>query len=162
VGRLSSEKGFDLLLQAFATVRQRFPQADLVIAGAGPDETALQSQCSELGLNAAVRFAGHVRRPYAFFPGATLFVLSSRREGMPNALLEAAAGGLPLVALPASEGVVDLLRNQHGAWLAPEISAPALAISLLEALHSLQPGQRFSHSFLAKCQQSGPASDAGK
>ena len=153
VGRLSQEKGFDLLLRAFATVRHSFPHADLVIAGVGPEETALHSQCRELGLDAAVRFAGHLRRPFAFFPGATLFVLSSRHEGMPNALLEAAAGALPLVALPASEGVVDLLRNQPGAWLAPDISAPALAISLLDALQSLQPGQRFSHSFLTHCQQ---------
>jgi glycosyltransferase involved in cell wall biosynthesis len=89
-------------------------------------------------------------------------VLSSRREGMPNALLEAAAAGLPIVALPSSGGVVDLLRNQPGAWLASEISAPALAISLLNALPSLKPGQRFSHSFLAKCEQAGAASDARK
>jgi len=162
VGRLSSEKGFDLLLQAFATVRQSFPLADLVIAGAGPEESALQTERHELGLDAAVRFAGHVRSPYAFFPGAALFVLSSRREGMPNALLEAAAGGLPLVALPASEGVVDLLRNQPGVWLASEISATALAASLLDALRALQPGQRFSHSYLAKSEQAGPASDAQK
>ncbi|MDR3751436.1 MAG: glycosyltransferase [Terracidiphilus sp.] len=157
VGRLSPEKGFDLLLRAFATVRQNFPHADLVIAGAGLEETSLQAQCRELGLAAAVRFAGYVRRPYAFFPGATLFVLPSRHEGMPNALLEAAAGGLPLVALPASQGVVDLLRNQPGVWLAPEGTAPALATSLLAALQTLRPGQRFTHSFSARCEKDAPA-----
>ena len=141
MGRLSPEKGFDLLLQAFATVRLHFPQADLVIAGAGPEETALKFLCHELGLEAAVHFAGHVPRPYTLFPGATLFVLSSRREGMPNALLEAAAAGLPIVALPSSGGVVDLLRNHPGAWLASEISAPALAISLQAALEALWPGK---------------------
>ncbi|MGA2671963.1 MAG: glycosyltransferase [Terracidiphilus sp.] len=148
VGRLAREKGFDLLLRALAAVRQQFPNADLVIAGAGPEEAALKTICRELGIAAAVRFVGHVDRPHAYFPGATLFALSSRHEGMPNALLEAAAAGLPLVALPASQGVVDLLCDHPGAWLAPEISAEALAITLLAALQDLHSGQRFAHPFI--------------
>jgi glycosyltransferase involved in cell wall biosynthesis len=148
VGRLVPAKGFDLLLKALAAVRERFPDTDLTIAGTGPLETALKDQCRELGLEQAVHFAGHVAQPAAFFPGASLFVLSSRHEGLPNALLEAAAGGLPLVALPASGGVSDLLRNQPGAWLSPESSAEGLAYSLLDALEALQPGQRFVHPFL--------------
>jgi glycosyltransferase involved in cell wall biosynthesis len=148
VGRLSREKGFDLLIRALLTVRQRFPKAHLVIAGAGPQEAALKSLCRELDLESAVRFAGHVECPSAFFPGASLFVLSSRHEGLPNALLEAAAGGLPIVALPASQGIVDLLRGQPGVWLASEISASALASSLLSALDGLPPGQRFPHPFI--------------
>ena len=154
VGRLSREKGFDLLLQALATVRLQFAHADLAIAGAGPEEEALKAECRLLGLETAVRFAGHVPRPYAYFPGATLFVLSSRHEGMPNALLEAAAGGLPIVALPASGGVVDLLSGDPGAWLAPEISASALASTLLAALGELQPGRRFQHSLASHRQAS--------
>lgn len=150
VGRLSPEKGFDLLLQALAQVRERIPTADLLIAGAGPEEAALKALCRRLDIEPAVRFAGWVENPYALLPGASAFVLSSRHEGMPNALLEAAAGGLPIVALPASAGVADLLRGQPGAWLAAEISAGALADSLLQALRSLQPGQRFDHSFLSE------------
>jgi glycosyltransferase involved in cell wall biosynthesis len=148
VGRLSREKGFDLLLRALAIVRKRFPDADLAIAGAGPEEAALKAQCRDLDLESAVRFAGHVAHPSAYFPGASAFVLSSRHEGLPNALLEAAGGGLPIVALPASEGVADLLRGQPGAWLASEVSASALASALLEALEALSPGQRFDHSFI--------------
>jgi glycosyltransferase involved in cell wall biosynthesis len=148
VGRLSWEKGFDLLLRALAAVRDRFPNADLTIAGAGPEERALKAQCRKLGLKAAVCFAGYVERPSAYFPGATAFVLSSRYEGLPNALLEAAAGGLPIVALPASEGVVDLLRGQPGAWLAAEISSASLAECLLTALEALKPGERFQHGFI--------------
>jgi len=148
VGRLSREKGFDLLLHALPMVRERFPHADLVIAGAGSEEAALKSQRRELGIDAVVRFAGHVDCPAAYFPGASLFVLSSRHEGLPNALLEAAAGGLPIVALPASEGLVELLRSQPGAWLAPEISSTALAASLLKALEVLRQGERFAHAFI--------------
>lgn len=148
VGRLAPEKGFDLLLEALAEVHASFPRASLILAGAGPEEDALRRQCARLGLLAAVRFAGYVERPYLFFPGATAFVLTSRHEGIPNALLEAAAGGLPIVALPSSAGVVELLRNSPGAWVASEISAAALASTLLNALVELRPGQRFTHPFL--------------
>jgi len=149
VGRLSREKGFDLLLQALVAVRKRFPKAELTLVGAGREEQSLKSQCRELGLEAAVSFAGRVDPPYKFFAGTTLFVLASRHEGMPNALLEAAAAGLPLAATPASGGVVDLLRDRTGAWLAPEISAEALAKTIIAALEAIRPGERFSHSFFA-------------
>jgi len=148
VGRLSREKGFDLLLRAIAAVRERFPLADLAIAGSGPEDASLKAECRALGLESAVHFAGHVDQPSTYFREATVFVLSSRHEGLPNALLEAAAGGLPIVALPASGGVRDLLRDRPGVWLAPEISSEALASSLLAALEALQPGKRFAHPFI--------------
>jgi glycosyltransferase involved in cell wall biosynthesis len=148
VGRLAREKGFDLLLRAMAAVRRQFPNADLILAGDGPQRTPLESAARALGIEDAVRFAGRVDPPYAYFPGAALFVLSSRHEGMPNALLEAAAAGLPIVALPASQGIVDLLRGQPGAWLAADLSAEALASALLAALRDFQPGQRFAHPFI--------------
>ncbi len=147
-GRLSKEKGFDLVLEALAVVRQSFPSTTLLIAGAGSEEGALRAQSSLPGLQGAIRFAGHVENMAACFAAASLFVLPSRYEGLPNALLEAAAAGLPIVALPSSQGIVDLLRGQPGVWLAGEISAQALASSLLSALRSLHPGERFAHSFI--------------
>ncbi len=146
VGRLSQEKGFDLLLDALATVRKQFPGADLIIAGEGREVSALKALCRSLYLEAAVSFVGYVDPVYAFFPGATLFVLPSRYEGMPNALLEAAAAGLPLVATPASQGIVDLLHGQPGTWLVPEISSEALATTLVGALKSIRPRERFVRS----------------
>ena len=148
VGRLSREKGFDLLLQALAQVRATFPDADLVVAGPGPEDAALKAQSLALGLQSAVHFAGFIDEPAAYFAGASAYVLSSRHEGMPNALLEAAAAGLPIVALPSSQGVVDLLLEQRGVWLGCEISAAALAESLLQALKALRNGERFSHEFV--------------
>jgi len=148
VGRLSPEKGFDFLLSALAMVRMHFPQADLVIAGAGLEEAVLKAQCNKLGLADAVRFVGYVERPDMYFPGATAFVLASRHEGLPNALLEAAAGGLPIVALPSSGGVAELLRGQPGIWLARDIHSDALTASLLSALSALRPNQRFKHAFV--------------
>lgn len=148
VGRLSWEKGFDLLLHALAIVQRDVHNARLVIAGSGSEEAALRAECLTLGLDSAVHFAGYVNHPWLSFSNATVFVLPSRHEGLPNALLEAAAAGLPIVALPASEGVVELLRDQPGVWLAPEVSAESLAASLLAALNAVRPGERFAHTFV--------------
>lgn len=148
IGRLSREKGFDLLLDALAGVRCRFPDVELTIAGVGAEENALKTQCDAPGLREAVRFAGYVDDTAVLFAEASVFVLSSRHEGLPNALLEAAAAGVPIVALPSSQGVVDLVRGQPGVWLAHEISAAALERSLLAALAELQPGERFEHRFV--------------
>jgi len=61
-------------------------------------------------------------------------------------LLEASAAGLPIVALPSSGGVEDLLHDRECAWLAPNITAKALAASLLTALDALRHKERFKHS----------------
>lgn len=134
IGRLAPEKGFDLLLEAMVEVERAFPGARLTILGVGPEEGPLKRLCHRLDLVACVTFAGYQRRPYAYYPGATLFVLSSRHEGMPNALLEAVAAGLPVVATRASGGVESLLAEQPQAWLTREISAAALAEALQAAL----------------------------
>jgi glycosyltransferase involved in cell wall biosynthesis len=137
VGRLSPEKGFDLLIAALATVRQSYPEADLLIAGDGREEQQLRALARSLSIETAVHLPGRVASPYTYFPSATLFVLSSRWEGMPNALIEAATAGLPLVATPASGGIVELLGRRANAWLAPAITAPALAATILTALDRL-------------------------
>jgi glycosyltransferase involved in cell wall biosynthesis len=148
IARLAPEKGIDLLLEAFAGVRRRFPAADLEIAGSGSCEPALRIQCKTLGIEEQVRFLGNVAEPASLFHRSSLFVLSSRQEAMPNALLEAAAAGLPIVALPASPGLTALLRGQSGIWLASEISAKALENALYDALSSIHAGQRFQHSWI--------------
>jgi glycosyltransferase involved in cell wall biosynthesis len=148
IGRLSHEKGFDLLLAAFSSLRLKYPHADLTIVGDGPEEAALKILRRTLRLESCVRFGGYALQPESWFPGATLFVLSSRHEGLPNALLEAAAGGLPIVALPSSEGVAGLLDGKRGAWVADQVSSKALTSVLLRALQSIDPGQRFDHSWV--------------
>jgi glycosyltransferase involved in cell wall biosynthesis len=148
IGRLSREKGFDLLLESFASLRIKFPAAELIILGTGPEQGVLTELCESLRLEQQVRFWGYDSHPERLFPGATLFVLPSRQEGLPNALLEAAAGGLPLVTLPASEGIVNLLAGKQGAWVGTEVSSRALTRELLAALSSIRPGQRFPHPWV--------------
>lgn len=148
VGRLAPQKGFDLLLEAMARLRPRFPSLELAIAGAGAEEPALRRDVERLGLAKCVRLLGHVDAPSAYYLGANAFVASSRHEGMPNALLEAAAAGIPVVTTPSCAGVVELLRGQPGVWLADATTAESLAEALTEALDTLRPGQRFDHAWV--------------
>jgi glycosyltransferase involved in cell wall biosynthesis len=148
IGRLAPEKGFDLLLQAFAQVRERFPSADLTILGEGRERQALEMLAWLLGVRSAVRFAGQIEQPATWFPEATAFVLSSRHESLPNVVLEAAAAGLPIVATGASQGLLDLLRGDPGVWLATDTSAEAISKALGYALEAIKPGGRFTHPWV--------------
>lgn len=110
VGRLETQKRFDVLLEAFATARQRMPALMLFIAGEGSLRQALAAQIAQLGLEGACRLLGHrhdiVRLHHAF----DLFVQSSDYEGTPNAVLEAMALENPVIATDAG-GTRDILRD---------------------------------------------------
>ena len=77
-----------------------------------------------------------------------MFVLSSLHEGLPNALLEAAAGGLPIVTTRASAGLVELVNGREGVWLAGETSADGIAHAMTQALRAANPQQRFAHPWV--------------
>ncbi len=161
VARLAPEKGIDLLLEAFARIHRDFPDAQLEIVGTGPCQIALEEQRNTLKLEGCVRFHGNIPFPAELFAGVSAFVLSSRHEGLPNALLEAAAAGLPIVALPASQGLVEILSGRSGIWLGEEISASALEKALCDALKSIRPGQRFLHTWIEAFDQNKAISAYG-
>jgi glycosyltransferase involved in cell wall biosynthesis len=146
VARLSREKGIDLLVEALAILQPQHPNLKLTILGTGPEESNLRQLALTFGVTESVHFAGHAN-PAEYFPNATLFVLPSRHEGMPNALLEAAAAGLPIVATPCSEGIIERIEAQPGTWLAEAISAQALAAAISKAL-TTRPN-RLQHEFIA-------------
>lgn len=148
VGRLVPEKGFDLLLDAFAALPAPFSSTELLLIGSGPQQFTLEQQARRLGIRSRTHFVGHVPDPIIRFAHATLFVLSSRTEGLPNALLESAAAGLPIVATPASAGLVHLLRNREGIWLAAETSSEALRTAMHDALTTIHAGQRYPHRWI--------------
>jgi glycosyltransferase involved in cell wall biosynthesis len=147
-GRLVHEKGFDLLLGAFANILDRKFDVELTIAGSGICEASLKREAERLGIADRVQFCGQVSNPIALFRCASLFVLSSRTEGIPNILLEAAAAGLPIVCTPASKGLVDLVAGQKGVWLASEVSKETLQVAIESALHSIVPGHRYEHDWI--------------
>ena len=121
VGRLVSQKGFDLLIRAFREVIQRHPKWSLVIVGQGPKEAELKDLATTLLPPGSVLFAGVVKDPERYYRTAGLFVLPSRFEGFPNTLLEAMAAGCAVIATDAPGGMSEIVRHGvDGLLVAPE------------------------------------------
>lgn len=130
VGRLTRQKGFDLLLDAFAAISPDFPEWQLVIWGEGPDRSALAAQVSRLGLTARVTLPGLTAAPGEWARDATIFVLSSRYEGFANALGEAMAAGIPVAAFDCPWGTRDMVSDGKTGLLVPPDDVTALADAL--------------------------------
>jgi len=119
LGRFSWEKGFDLLLDAWAEVTDRFPEWSLHLYGDGPDEDALRRRCEQLGLT-TVKFCGRTTDVPSVLMAASVYALSSRHEGMPVVLTEALEFGVPCVAFDVSPGVREVVTHgKDGLVVAP-------------------------------------------
>lgn len=127
VGRLTEQKGFDLLIQAFALVAPERPDWELVIWGDGPDRSALEAQVRALGLAGRTSLPGVTPRPGAWVETATALVLSSRFEGSPNVVLEAMAAGIPVIAAACDFGPEEIIDSERDGLLVPPENVDALA-----------------------------------
>lgn len=134
MGRLEIEKGFDLLIDAFATVARDFPDWGLAILGEGSQRGALESRIAASGLGDRVRLPGAVPRPAARLKRADLFVLPSRHEGFGLALVEAMACGLPVVAADCPSGPTEIIHSGEDGLLVPPENADALAQAMAELM----------------------------
>lgn len=134
VGRQEQQKGFDTLIEAFAQILETFPHSLVLIAGRSGNDTAqLEHQAARLGLRDSVRLLGHRDDVPDLLSAADVFVLPSRREGSPGALLEAMALGAPIVAadLPSVREIVDdanavLVRSSDADALARAVTSVLL------------------------------------
>lgn len=133
VGRLDSQKGFDLLLQAFSQIQAKYPDWHLTILGDGPSKSALAELRSQLQLTDRVHFPGKVTNVQAHLRQSDIFVMSSRCEGFPNALCEAMACGLPVISTDCLSGPADIITNGVDGILvtAEDIDALAHGLDLL-------------------------------
>lgn len=120
-GRLSRDKGFDILIKSFAIVSNSFPEFKLNIYGDGPEKEDLQQLIKELKIENKVKLCGHVNNVAREVREACVFVLSSRSEGIPNVLLEVMAAGVPCVATNCDSGGPAMLldNNRRGVLVEP-------------------------------------------
>jgi len=125
VGRVSPEKGVVALVKAFARIASEFPASRLVVAGDGPDAAKARSAASTAALKNRVSFLGHRSDVDSVYGALDLFVLNSRTEGLPNAVLEAMAYGVPVVAT-AVGGTPELVRDGETGLLVPPGDSDAL------------------------------------
>lgn len=130
-GRLMAQKGHHYLLRAFARVRQELP-CRLVVLGEGELLDELRQLATELQVADQVVFAGWQANPFNRIAAADLFVLSSRYEGFPNALLEAMALGVPVVATDCQSGPAEILAGGRYGLLVPVDDADSLAGALMK------------------------------
>ncbi|RME89348.1 MAG: glycosyltransferase family 1 protein, partial [Anaerolineae bacterium] len=132
VGRLVPVKGYDVLVQAMHRIGDRVPQLTCLIIGSGESEATLRKQIQRAGLEKRVRLAGYRERQtvLAALKASDIFVMPSRYEGTPIALLEAAALGLPILATDRG-GIPELLHHGEHALLIPADDPDALAQGLV-------------------------------
>lgn len=146
VGRLTRQKGFDVLIEAHAALRAAGSEHQLLILGEGSSQAELQALARRLGVEDSVHLPGFVPNPYPFMRHAAVYALSSRYEGFANVITEAMACGAPVVATDCPSGPAEILEGgQHGLLTPPGDSAalahalgrvlddPALAAQLREA-----------------------------
>jgi glycosyltransferase involved in cell wall biosynthesis len=161
-GRLSPEKGFDVLLSAAARVVEAEPHIGFVIFGHGDCKQALQQQIMLSGLTGSVFLAGFRNDLDRFIPQLDLFVLPSYTEGMPNVVLESCAAGVAVVAT-AVGGTPEIIEDGVSGLLVPPGDPDALATRILDALESedrlrelgFQGRQRVLESFSFSSQAEG-------
>lgn len=133
-GRLDRQKGFDVLIRAFASAPDISKRYVLEIAGDGPERAALNELAAKCGVDERVRFLGRVSDLGERMATARLFVLSSRFEGFPNVLLEALASGTAAVATDCMSGPRDILGDSGPFALVPVDDVKALADAMRNEL----------------------------
>ena len=151
--RFIEKKGLDVTLKAFAEFRKRYPNAELILAGEGPLENQIKDLARRLGVAGSVRYPGFLGQQElaAAYRSAHLFLHPSQttkagdQEGVPNAMLEAMASGLPVIAT-LHGGIPEAVHSGRDGLLVPERNSSALADALLEIADNPDTYRRFSRN----------------
>ena len=152
IGRLVPDKDHDTLLTAFHLTAAAHPEAELWLVGEGPRLAALRQLAQRLSIADRVKFIPPREDLRPLLHQATLLVLSSRTEALPNVVLEAMAAGLPVVATRVG-GVPELVDPGRTGWLVDPEDAPGLAAALNQALADPEAAQTLGRAGRARALQ---------
>jgi glycosyltransferase involved in cell wall biosynthesis len=154
VGRLAAVKGVPVLLDAVAQLSQDHPDAELVIAGDGPDRQRLESRAKDLGISDRVRFLGYQSQSQVrkLLRETDVFAMASFAEGVPVVLMEAMAAGVPVVATRIA-GVPELVDDGACGFLVPPGDTEALAERISLLFDDPASRNRFAGAGRAKVEQ---------
>lgn len=144
-GRLSHEKGQDVLLHALAKVLRSNLMVSAIVLGDGPERESLQRLSDELGIGDRVSFHRHSSVMRDYYEAIDLLVLPSRSEGLPNVVLEALGCGVPVVATDVG-AVSEVVIHGKTGWIVPAEDAEALSGAILEALSDPRKREEFSRA----------------
>lgn len=150
LGRLADQKGIDTVIRAFAGLAPRYPDWDLHIYGEGPLSGVLESLAATLQMQGRVEFKGVTAEPVKVMAGADLFVMASKHEGFPNALLEAMSMGMACLVTDCPSGPKEITRDGRDALLVPLNDHRAFA----DALSALMSDASLRHSLGQRARES--------
>lgn len=136
VGRLCPQKGFDLLIPAFAACAAARPQWHLLIMGEGRERDRLLGLARHRGIAERVHLIGESVAPRTVMESVHLFVLSSRYEGFPNVLLEAMSCGLSVVSFACRSGPGDIITDGYDGLLVRNVDVDSLSVALSKLMDS--------------------------
>jgi GalNAc-alpha-(1->4)-GalNAc-alpha-(1->3)-diNAcBac-PP-undecaprenol alpha-1,4-N-acetyl-D-galactosaminyltransferase len=162
VGRLSAEKGQDVLLRAFSQIRAEFPEWSVQIIGDGPERNALEALCVSLNLSDSVSFLGQVQNVEEWLGRAGLMIHSSRREGFPNAVLEAMGMGAAVICADCPSGPAELIQDGVNGRLVPVGDVAELARVMTELMRRSEVREALGHEAVRVRQQYDPSAIMAK
>ena len=134
MGRLTHQKGYDLLIEAWAKIAQSLPDWKITIVGIGEDEQMLKKMAKDNNVQDSIHFVGQQKNMDSFYREASFFCMSSRFEGLPMVLLEAQNYGLPIVSFDCDTGPAELVNTNNGILVEKE-NIDQLSLAILEIIN---------------------------
>ncbi|CZQ96571.1 glycosyl transferases group 1 [Trichococcus palustris] len=143
VGRLTHQKGYDLLLEAWSIFEKENKQWHLNLVGNGEDEIKLKEKCKELSLQNFI-FVGETKNVKEYYQNSSCYLLSSRYEGFPMVILEAQSFGLPVIAFNCKTGPAEMIENEVNGYLVEELNVNELARKMIDFAEQRERAERMS------------------